>query len=310
MPMDDSHLLIRLHSLGDVVLATGLAASMARVGETAFLTREEYLPIIRRIPGNIQALPFPGTVTGLRRTAGEFREIIDLQNNLTTRLALFMKKRKSFSFSRQRRRAVLAGVGEAMKWRAQEYYDLWGGPGDPSPVLERRAFPKAGGTTVGIVAGGRWPMKTIPAGVVAELARLFCDITGAEVFLLGGPADSGTARWIESDCGYRRVASVAGEGGLEALIERIEGLDLLVSPDSGPAHLGIALGVPTQVIFTSTSPALGFYSSDLPGVFAAPGVTCRPCHRHGGKACRAGDLACRNQLVPRQIFEEAVCLMP
>lgn len=308
--MDDRSLLIRLHSLGDVVLASGLAASMARVQETAFLTREEYLPVIRRIPGNILAIPYPGTLSGLRKLAGGYGEIIDLQNNLTTRLALFMIKRKSFSFSRRKRRAVLAGGEERLQWRARQYYDLWGGPGDPAPVLERRAFPPPGRTTVGIVAGGRWPMKTIPRGVIAEVARLFCDISGGQVLILGGPSDVETADWIVGECGYRRVVSAAGEGDLEALIERVETLDLLISPDSGPAHLGIALGVPTQVVFTSTSPALGFYREDLPGAFSTTGVPCRPCHRHGARECRAGDMACRNELVPREIFEEALCLMP
>ncbi len=206
--MADRHLLIRLHSLGDVVLASGLAASMARVRETAFLTRKEYLPVIQRIPGNIRAIPYPGTPSGLRRLARGYDEIIDLQNNLTTRLALFRRKKKVFAFSRRKRRDVLAGGESGLPWRAGQYYDLWGGPGDPAPVLERRAFPPPNRTTVGIVAGGRWPMKTIPRGVIAEVARLFCDISGGQVLILGGASDVETAGWIAGGmrlqkCGLR-----------------------------------------------------------------------------------------------------------
>jgi heptosyltransferase-2 len=157
--------------------------------------------------------------------------------------------------------------------------------------------------------GGRWPLKAIPDSIAAELARLFCDGIGADVLLLGGESDRKRAIEIAGQCGYRSVQPVAGEGGVGKLIQRTESLDLLISPDSGPAHLGISLGVPTQVIFTSTSPSLGFYSPGFTGAYIVPNLSCRPCHRHGGSRCVTGSDQCRNMLLSREIFEEALCLM-
>jgi heptosyltransferase-2 len=152
-------------------------------------------------------------------------------------------------------------------------------------------------------------MKAIPPGVITELARLFCDTEGADVFLLGDSEDTSLAGHIVEDCGYRSVKNVAGEGGIARLISRIEGFDLLVSPDSGPAHIASALGVPVLVVFTSTSPALGFWPQGFKGSFMVDSVPCRPCHRHGGKECPAGDQRCRRLIVPREVFEEAMCLI-
>lgn len=308
--MADENLIVRLHSLGDVILASGTARSMAECSPLTFVTRPEYEPAVRRIPGNIEVVPFAGNWITLRRLSKGFSIIVDLQGNLTTRAAFAGKKNvRRFRFNRALRRRILRGSGESLPWRASEYMNAWGGSGDPAPVLERKGFPEDGKRTIGIVVGGRWPMKAIPDGIAAELARLFCDGIGAHVLLLGETSDRKRAIDIAEQCGYRNVEPAAGEGGIGRLIERTESLDLLISPDSGPAHLGIALGVPTQVIFTSTSPSLGFYSPGLRGAFLVQGLSCRPCHRHGGIRCINGDLRCRSMLLPREIYEEALCLM-
>ncbi|MEA3267196.1 MAG: glycosyltransferase family 9 protein [Candidatus Fermentibacteria bacterium] len=304
------YLLVRLHSLGDVVLASGTAVAMSQRGKVSFASRARYEPIVKRIPGNVESIPLSGNWRELRRIARNFSTVVDLQNNLTTRLAFAGRNVKRFHFSRRLRRKVLLGAGIVLPWRAEEYLNTWSPGGDPSPVLTRHATPEQGSFTVGIVAGGRWPMKTVPAGVVTELARLFTDIEGAKVLIMGDSEDSTLAEHIVEQCGYRDVRSIAGEGGISQLISRIERLDLLISPDSGPAHIAMALGVPVQVIFTSTSPALGFWPNNFKGAFMVDPVPCRPCHRHGGKKCATGSEQCRRMIVPRDVFQEAMCLVP
>jgi len=306
--MDDRYFAVRLHSLGDVVLASGTVRAMSEAGETIFATSPAYSAVGKRIPGNVTVKPVSG-YKDLRRAADGCGICVDLQNNLTTRISLLGKKPLRYSLNRGKRKSILKGSSEFMDWRAREYMQTAGLSGDPEPVLARLGYPGKDCMDIGIVVGGRWPMKAIPAGVVTELARLFCDVLHARVFLIGSQADRKTAELSADECGYRKVIPVAGEGGIEKLIGRIESLNLLVSPDSGPAHLGIALGVPTQVVFTATSPALGFFRKDHPGLFAVSGVPCRPCHKHGGRRCREGDEQCRKRLVPREIFQEALCLI-
>ncbi len=305
-----NNLLVRLHSLGDVVLASGTAVAMSQSGKVSFASRALYEPIVKRIPGNIESIPLSGNWKELRRISRNFSTVVDLQNNLTTRLAFAGRNVKRFHFSRRLRRKVLLGAGILLPWRAEEYLKTWSPGGDPSPVLTRHATPVQGRFTVGIVAGGRWPMKAVPAGVITELARLFADIEGAQVLIMGDSEDSSLAEHIVEQCGYRDVRTIAGEGGISQLISRVERLDLLISPDSGPAHIAMALGVPVQVIFTSTSPALGFWPNDFKGAFMVDPIPCRPCHRHGGKKCATGSEQCRRMIVPRDVFQEAMCLLP
>ncbi len=303
------NLLVRLHSLGDVVLASGTAVSMAKHKQVTFATRAVYEPIVRRIPGKVKSVPFNGSWRDLRKSSEGFETIVDLQNNLTTKLAFAGKKVSRFRFSRRLRRKVLLGAKVKMPWRAEEYLRTWSDQGDPTPVLSRFNEPDSDVFTVGIVAGGGWPMKSIPHGVVIELSRLFCDISHARVLIMGDSSDLPLTEYIVNQCGYRNVKTIAGEGGVSQLINRIEKLDLLISPDSGPAHLAMALGVPVQVVFTSTSPSLGFWAEDFEGAFMVNPILCRPCHRHGGKKCSTGDQQCRRMLVPREMYQEAMCLV-
>jgi heptosyltransferase-2 len=304
------NLLVRLHSLGDVVLASGTAVEMQRTGPVSFVTGFAYKPIVNRIPGNVEPLSVSGGWKELRRISSGFSTIVDLQNNFTTKLAFTGRSVKRFQFDRRLRHRILHGAGGSLPWRALEYLRTWSDTGSPPPVLERYEGPSDRCFTAGIVVGGRWPLKTMPVGVVAELARLFCDVKGADVVLIGNESDIPAAQYVVEQCGYRSVKSAAGEGDISRLINRIETLDLLISPDSGPAHLAMALGVPVQVVFTSTSPALGFWPEGFRGSFMVESVPCRPCHRHGGKKCDAGDQKCRKMLVPRAVFEEAMCLVP
>lgn len=307
LPMT-KNLLVRFHSLGDVVLASGIANSIAEENKLTFVSSPTYKSIIDRIPGEISFHPYSGCWRKLRKESKGYDKIIDLQNNIATKLAFAGKDVSRLSFSRRARRKVILGAPDTLPWRADEYMKIWSGEGNANPVLKRRNQPESGKFTVGIVAGGRWLMKSIPPGTIAELARLFCDVKGAEVQILGDRTDRELADSIVESCGFRAVKQVAGEGSVEDLIARIEKLDLLISPDSGPAHLAMALGVPVQVVFTSTSPALGFWKNDYSGNYMVKDVPCRPCHKHGGNKCSLNE-QCRKMLIAREMYEEAMCLL-
>jgi len=306
-------LLVRLHSLGDVVLAAPSARAAAAHGSVAFLTRTAFLPVVRRFQGGVAPIGCDGGFFPLLRATAGHRggKTVDLQNNISTRLAFPGAKR--FRFDRAMRRRIIAlgqSAGE-MPFRAEAFLTTTGFPGaDPEPVLERLAFPPQGCFSAGIVTGGRWPLKALPEAVVAELARLFCDIDRARVFLIGDRSDRQEAESIRASCGDRSVLNVCGEGDVGSLLSRLEGLDILVSPDSGPGHLARGLGVPTLVVFTSTSHSLGFWRRFPKGYHGVPGVPCRPCHRHGGRECPLGVAACRTRLVPREIHDLAMELVP
>jgi lipopolysaccharide heptosyltransferase II len=113
----------------------------------------------------------------------------------------------------------------------------------------------------GLVADGR-PVVTLSPGAVgagkawppghyAELARTLAQ-DGASVWVLGGPAETGTARLIAGTAGAN-VRDLTGTDLRNAILA-LAAADCAVTNDSGLMHISAALGTPTVAIFGPTSP--------------------------------------------------------
>ncbi len=309
-PMNDA-MLIRLHSLGDVILAQPVATHLSFSAKVNFVTSKRYLPVVERMPGDIESVPYPPDASPfeLRRIIRKISPeiLIDLQCNFATRMATKgMRISGRFRMNRKLRHEILGGSSDIMPLRSTDFLRVAGFNDDIDPVLERRNFSAGDLLRIGIVVGGRWRLKSIPDSVISEVSRLLIDMYNAEVILLGDEKDRARAFETAASVGRKGVKACAGDGGTGNLIERIETMDLLISPDSGPAHLAKALGIPVLVVFTSTSPVLGFWRQEYSGNYMVSGLQCRPCHRHGGKACPTGTEMCRRGMVPHRMVSQAV----
>ncbi|GEM_PF-446674 len=307
-------ILIRLHSLGDVVLAQPAAKALAGGGNVHFVTSLEYLPVVERME---DVVPVPHLRKtgwrGLRSILREFSAtadvVVDLQNNLTTRLATSgMNVTGRFRMNRKLRRKVMAGGSGTMNPRRLDFLRAVGAVEGGMPVLARHGGPSAE-KMVGLVAGGRWKMKSIPVGVLAETARILLDVYGVGVVFVGGPDDEEDVMRAAEETRREGVSTYSGEAGLGGLFEVMERLSLLVSPDSGPAHLAAAMGIPVVVVFTSTSPGLGFWEEGSADFFFSGDLKCRPCHPHGGSRCPEGGESCRLSIVPMKLARRAMRLI-
>jgi len=306
--------IIRLHSLGDVVLAQPAATELSRNSEVFFLTSEEYEPVVLRMPGNISAVPVrEGTgPLGLRKLLDGISpdSIVDLQNNLASRISTSGRKVTGrFSMNRSLRKRVMTHALDSMPMRADDFMKAAGLRRSAVLQLEKKSGIPSEGLRVGIVAGGRWLMKSVPSGVIAEISRILSDNHDAEIVLLGGRGDRELIRHICDSVVGCRIEAYTGETGIDGLIKTIEKLDILISPDSGPAHLAESLGIPVLVVFTSTSPSLGFWNAQRAGNYMVRDVSCRPCHRHGGNSCSTGTEECRKGILPYHLVLKAMELL-
>jgi ADP-heptose:LPS heptosyltransferase len=318
---------VRFHSLGDVVLCSRAARFLAeRHGGCSFLTDAQYAHLVRRMGDSVEPVSrsVGEGIASLRRRLHDLKwrpMVADLQGNLTSRVALFPSSTVRFRTDRSGRRALLSGRSEmSLRYRASDFLALVGGGEsvDATPVLKAARKASEGretGTRVGLIVGSRWPLKTIPEAVLAELCRLFCDILSADVHLIFDRFSETSARGILKAAERGGAVSLRRSGSTGDLLDAVESVDLLVSPDSGPAHVAAALAVPLLVVFTSTAPSLGFWLQDPAGYrgpvlyHRAAGVQCRPCHRHGGQTCRTRGRTgpqCADSLVPRAMLEDCM----
>jgi heptosyltransferase-2 len=305
---------IRLHSLGDVVLAQPAASALSEHCEVFFVTSEQYEPIVTRMPGNIHAALIgkdAGPIALRKLISGISPDsIVDLQNNVASRIATARRRVAGrFRMDRKLRKQVMDKRAETMPLRSWEFMRCAGYTNNPDPVLEKRVISRREGLRIGIVTGGRWFIKSIPSGVISEASRILSDLHDADLVLLGGAEDKRILQTTARSIGRGGIHVYCGGNGVEGLIDAIETLDLLISPDSGPAHLAEALGIPVLVVFTSTSPSLGFWRTDRKGNYMVIDVDCRPCHRHGGDSCRISSEICRKGILPFHLAESAMELL-
>lgn len=108
---------------------------------------------------------------------------------------------------------------------------------------------------IGLHPGAREDVKRWTLDGFAVVGRQLRRQCGGTVVLTGGPDERASAVALARSIGPS-CRSLVGEttmGSLGAVIAR---LDVLVTNDSGPAHVAYALGTPTVCLFGSTDPAM------------------------------------------------------
>lgn len=315
-------LIVKLSSLGDLFhalpavhnLKEGLGAEIHWVVADTYagLLRECFTDVARVIPFRRRAFwsnlrPF---LADLR--AAEYDYVIDLHGLLKSAMIALMARgrlRIGPSFAREGTRFLyprLAGRRREGRHVVEQCLDVVDALKlqRMAPVFPVRFPPRQAALPrprVGIVPMSRRPNKTWPESCFADVARRLARTRGASVYLFGGQED-------REVCG--RIAAAAG-GAAEDLSGRLDfaalggtlaQMDLVVSNDSGPAHMAAAVGVPVLAIFASTDPARnGPYGAGHRVVTAS--LPCQPCF---SRACRQPGVPCLQGVTPEQVGEVAL----
>lgn len=161
---------------------------------------------------------------------------------------------------------------------------------------------------VAVAPGSVWETKRWPEERYAELVRLFV-AGGVSVVLVGGEADRSLCRRIAAGAGAR-VLDASGKLSFLQSAELIGRCALLVSNDSAPMHLAVAVGTPVVAIFGATAPSFGFGpAGSRDRVVETPGLPCRPCAIHGGRRCPIGTFECMLKIEPPRVLAEALAVL-
>ncbi len=115
----------------------------------------------------------------------------------------------------------------------------------------------AGGKGIGVVLAGRESRRSLPPNVLAQVLRTFFELNGGpDVFLLGSATESPIARQLKRHLPASildKTQDLSGKTSWSGLIDAVEGLDVILSPDTGTMHLAAHLGVPVQAFFLSSA---------------------------------------------------------
>ncbi len=304
-------LIIRPRFLGDLILATGLPGIFRAANPKAqvwFLTGAPYAPVVAGHPHVAGVLtldparkgnPFyqMRLYRGLR--AGGFDLTLDLFGNMRTALLSF------FSGAPER-------VGFENRGRSWAYTKLAPPSSDPFPsgrrrvteayldqvrvlglstrnyrtqlkvtdderaqvrkILERASF-RSGEKLAVICPGASWPAKRWPLEKFIELG-FWLKKAGVRPLYIFGPKEGDLAEEFQDHMDKDWL--FINQPNIRGLMAFIESADVLVANDSGPMHVGPAVGTPTLGIFGPGEPEIWF-PYDKPHRVAHAEVPCSHC---------------------------------
>lgn len=144
----------------------------------------------------------------------------------------------------------------------------------------------------------RWPTDRY-----AKLADLLITDLNAEVLLIGSKAEAPVSEEVQQQM-QKRCTLLTGETNLEELVALLSVVDLLITNDTGPAHIASALNRPTLVIFGPTNPLTTRPFSETGEIVREP-PDCAPCML---RDCPI-DHRCMTAISPEQVFSRARLLL-
>jgi ADP-heptose:LPS heptosyltransferase len=162
----------------------------------------------------------------------------------------------------------------------QTEFPLWPQDHSAADLLLSEARPPL----IGVHASAMDQTRQWPAERFAAAANLLQDEIGGTIVAIGGEPQQRDAHKVASLL-HGPWLDLSGKTSVAVLGAVIARLNLLLTNDSGPAHLAYALGTPAVTIFGATQPEIWGPLTPAPARLLAHPVPCRPC---GAPDCSIG----------------------
>ncbi len=268
--------------LGDTLMVTGLIAKLRALHPEARIemtVAPAYAPLYAGRPYGVIAHPFdPRSLRTLRPLLAGPR--IDLAilpaDNRWSWLARGLGARWIVGIAGDRPARKNWPVDELVPYSArptafvETAAELVAGP-SPAPFRSldwpapaAGAAPRFDGVYAVLHVGASSALKLWPAARWRDLAR-WLEARGLAVVWSAGPGEAAIVDAIDPDGRRRRLT---GSGSLAGLWQALAGARILVCPDTGIAHLGRIVGVPTVTLYGPGSAVIcgpGRFFAEMPG---------------------------------------------
>jgi heptosyltransferase-2 len=144
----------------------------------------------------------------------------------------------------------------------------------------------------------RWPAESY-----ASLADRCIDTLQAQILLVGSKEELEVSRQVVNRM-HNKPIVLTGQTDVAEVVAVLSIADLLITNDTGPAHIAAALGRPTLVIFGPTNPLTTRPFSPFAEIIRHP-PDCAPCML---RDCPI-DHRCMTAITPDEVFSHAQALL-
>lgn len=312
-------LIVRFSSIGDIVLTTPVPRCIKMQLENVevhYATKAQYQSIL-------ESNPYVDKVFLLKEDLDEliaelkkenYDVVLDLHNNLRTRILKWKLGVRSFSFNKLNIEKWLMVNFKINKLPAAHIVDRYletakslgvkndalgldyfipekdEVPWDWFPETHRNGF-------VAYAIGAQHETKKLPVDRMVEL----CTKINQPIVLLGGKEDFENAERVrlEFDQGKSNtiIFNACGKFNLNQSADIVRKCDVIFSHDTGLMHIAAALKKEVYSIWGNTIPAFGMYPYRTKyHSLENKDLNCRPCSKIGYQKCPKGHFKCMREL--------------
>jgi heptosyltransferase-2 len=331
-------LIIRLSSMGDVILTTALVRQLRKSFPEAridFAVSKQFSDIVKYNPhlSNIFEYDKSLKLNEIKVHRNEFLRrshstgydiVVDLQNNLRSKhfskgiapVRLTMNKRRLFKLALVHFKKLINPPVHVA-----DMYHKTAGPlgteddGDGTelwlpeesrmedyPPRGREIAPRP--RKIAFAPAAHHYSKRWPADRFARLADNLAQRFDVEIATFGGPGDKEICLFISS-IAETKIRDYSGALSIVETTRRLSEYDLLITNDTGVMHIASARRMPVVAIFGSTVPELGFAPWRTTSQIVQKDMACRPCTHIGRSNCPQGHFDCMGYIEPEEVAKAA-----
>ena len=287
-------LVIRLSAMGDVAMTIPVLRAFIAQNPNVritILTRAFFVPIFRDLKNiTVLSADLKGKhkgIFGLYRLSREIKSlnidaIADLHNVLRSKILkalMFNTKCVQIHKGRKEKKDLISGIiFKQLKTTHQRYADVFeklgfrvdlSNPGFPKRAeLDQNISSIVGLKNekwIGIAPFAQYESKMYPLDLIEEV---IASLSNDHKILLfgGGTEEKEISKTVESK--FKNVISLVDNLSLDQQLDVISNIDMMVSMDSGNAHLAAMLGIKVFTIWGVTHPYAGFAPFNQPSDFS------------------------------------------
>lgn len=315
-------LIIRFSSIGDIVLTTPVIRCVKQQVpgcELHFLSKPNFKAVLSSNPyiDKLHLLQKPLAKTVEELKAEKFDYVIDLHNNLRTRLLKFKLGVRSTAFNKLNIEKWLLVNFKINRMPDKHIVDRYLEAAAPLGVkndgrgldyfLEKERdlaelLPPSHRNYIAFVTGAQHATKRLPFNKIVEISRLI----NKPIVLLGGKDEMEQGAEIARKSGSH-VFNGCGKFSLDESAFLVREAEVVITHDTGLMHIAAAFNKRIISVWGNTVPELGMYpyKTDDQKMFEIKGLKCRPCSKIGYKKCPLGHFKCMNEQDSKGIAELA-----
>lgn len=311
-------LIIRLSSIGDILLATPLIRSIKKkypATQIDFLLRKEFTELVTNNPHLSKIYSYNRDksenqllVESLQKE--NYQLVIDLQNNFRSRKITRESGSPVLKFKKQNfKKFLLVNFKINFLKHANKISERYAA--DAQFKLDNDGLEfftthqpdlslKENYSYIGLCHGSRHFTKRWLVEYFIELGKKL-ESSGYKVVLFGSMDESESARLISGQ--LNSAINFCGESLLQTAAN-LKICKAVYTNDSGLMHLAAAMKVPVIAFFGSTVREFGFFPFKANSIeLEVENLSCRPCTHIGRSYCPKGHFKCMKEITPELAYQ-------